>query len=191
MDIHFLNIVLAAAVTLTEAAAPAVPPTKESPPLIKPEEAGKHIYKRCTVEMKVRSSRLLRSQELLFLNSQKDFRDEKNFVAVVRGPALDALREKRIESPAEHFRNKKIRVTGRLELYEMKPQIVVEKLGQIKIVRKSRSGELYEVKAEDTTEDDVPQDEGSEEDDSGEDEQDRDDSNDPKQGDGRSALDGE
>ena len=145
--------------------------------MIKPADVEKHIYKRCTVEMTVRSSRMLRNQELCFLNSKKNFRDEGNFVVVLRSSAIDDLEEKKIDDPARHFLNKKVRVTGRVELYEMKPQIVVEKLDQIKIVKKSKSGELYEVKAEDTSEDDAAEDEADQDDDQDDDEGDGKDAN--------------
>jgi DNA/RNA endonuclease YhcR with UshA esterase domain len=47
-----------------------------------------------------------------------------------------SLKGAKVEDPAAHFKGKKVRVTGTVKLYRDKPQIVVEKAEQIRVVEK-------------------------------------------------------
>ena len=48
---------------------------------ITPAEAAKLIDQKCTVEMKVQSTG--KSRTLVFLNSEENYRDDKNFTVVI------------------------------------------------------------------------------------------------------------
>ena len=99
---------------------------------IKPEDASKYQDQKVAVVMKVGSSSFLEDRNKCFLNSLKNFRDDKNFTIVLREEGLKVFAEKKIADPAKHFRNKKICVVGKIQEYRGKPQIVVEKFEQIK-----------------------------------------------------------
>jgi len=107
---------------------------QDSPPVIKPEQAGQHANQTVIVEMEVKSSNFLKDRDMCFLNSLADHRGEDNFTAVLRKAGLEAFKKEDIDDPAKHFLKKKIRVQGKIELYNKKPQIVVEKFDQIKVV---------------------------------------------------------
>jgi len=106
----------------------------ETTPVIKPGDATEHVNKTVIVEMEVASSSLLKDKDMAFLNSLKDHRADDNFSVVFRKAGLQAFKDKEIEDPAKHFLSKKIRVEGKVELYNKKPQIVVTKFEQIKVV---------------------------------------------------------
>lgn len=102
---------------------------------ITPAEAKAADGQEKTVEFTVKSSRFIEERKTCFLNSEKNFRDEGNFTAVIFEAGLAALAADGIDNPAEHFRDKKIRVTGKIELREDRPQIRVTKSSQIEIVK--------------------------------------------------------
>ncbi|MEZ5944265.1 MAG: hypothetical protein R3C18_22980 [Planctomycetaceae bacterium] len=91
---------------------------------------------KATVEMHVESSRLLsdRAEPVCFLNSQKNYRDSRNFTVVIFSKALKKFAERDIENPAEFYANKNLRVTGEIGLRQGSPQMIVEYPGQIEVV---------------------------------------------------------
>jgi alkaline phosphatase D len=98
-------------------------------------EAMKHLDKEWTVTMQVAGTG--KSRRLVFLNSLKEFRDKRNFTVVLQMKSLrGALKKAGITDPATHYRGKKVRVTGKVTLYNKRPQIVVTDLKQIRIVEK-------------------------------------------------------
>lgn len=103
-------------------------------PVIKPSDAAQYVDKQVIVEFEVASSSLLKERDMCFLNSLKDHRQDDNFSVVLRKPGLKAFADKEIEDPAQHFLKKKVRVEGKVELYNKKPQIVVTKFEQLKVV---------------------------------------------------------
>lgn len=102
--------------------------------VIKPSEAAEHVGKKVQVEMIVESSSLLKDRDLCFLNSEKDHRSEKNFSVVLRKEGLADCADHEVEDPAKHFAKKKLRVEGKIELYRDRPQLIVSKFEQIKVV---------------------------------------------------------
>jgi alkaline phosphatase D len=97
-------------------------------------EAMKHLDKEWKVEMTVQAVGANRGKTIVFLNSARDYRSDRNLTIVLDMEALaGALKEKKID-PQEHYLKKKIRVTGTVELYNDRPQIKVKKLDQIKVV---------------------------------------------------------
>ncbi len=107
---------------------------------VAPEDAADREGERCTVIMKVSSSRLMEDTGSCFLNSQEDHRDEKNFTVVIFRRGLEDFSQAGIKDPAEHFLDKTIRVTGKVELHKDKPQIKVDRIDQIELVPESTAG---------------------------------------------------
>jgi DNA/RNA endonuclease YhcR with UshA esterase domain len=106
----------------------------KTPKPIPPAEAAKKVNEKCTVEMKVKSTG--KSRTLVFLNSEENYRDEKNFTVVLFEKGLEGLKKNKIEDPATHYKGKTVRVTGTVTLYNQKPQIKVEDPAQIEVVEK-------------------------------------------------------
>jgi alkaline phosphatase D len=99
-------------------------------------EAMKRLDKEWTVEFTVQATGSARGQKLVFLNSERDFRSEKNLTIVLDMTALKkALDAAKITDVAKHYAGKKIKVTGTVSLFNLRPQIMVKKLEQINIVK--------------------------------------------------------
>lgn len=114
----------------------AVPAAAEDLKVISAEEAAAHDGKDCIVEFKVNGGRLLADRGICFLNSLADHRDKKCFTAVIRSTGLKAFQEEsKIDNPYDHFKEKKIRVKGRVSMFQDRPQIIVEDVGQIEVVK--------------------------------------------------------
>jgi DNA/RNA endonuclease YhcR with UshA esterase domain len=116
-----LGLVVAAARAEDKAAKP-----------VTPAEAAKLVDKKCTVVMEIASTG--KAGKLLFLNSEKNYRDKKNFTLVIEKNNLAKFKKAKIDDPAAHFKGKKVQVTGTVTLYQEKPQIKIEDPAQIKIV---------------------------------------------------------
>jgi hypothetical protein len=78
-----------------------------------------------------------RDKSRVFLNSEADFRDAKNFTVVLDLKALaEALKEAKIDDPLSHYKGKKIRVRGMVGMFQDRPQMVVKELKQIEVIEK-------------------------------------------------------
>jgi alkaline phosphatase D len=98
-------------------------------------EAKKHQGKEWAVEMVVAATGASAARGLVFLNSEKDFRSERNLTVVLHLKELEGeLRAAKIADPRGHFAGKKIRVKGTVSDFRGAPQIEVRKLGQIEVV---------------------------------------------------------
>ena len=101
--------------------------------IIPSEDAGKYVGKEMTVEFEVKATGA--ATNLVFLNSKRSRNDDDNFTVVIQASGVDDLKEKKkIDNPREYFRNKKVRVTGKIETFRDKPQIKVTKANQIVVV---------------------------------------------------------
>src|SRR5262249_51489638 len=116
-------VVLAASLTLAA----------EGKPLT-PAEARKKVGETVTVEMTVRAAkdRLAKRGEI-YLDSEGDFKDEKNFAVVITRAGAGALKAAGVDSPAEHFQGKKVRASGTVKEVDKVPRIEVNKAGQIRL----------------------------------------------------------
>ena len=56
----------------------------------------------------------MRRRKTYFLDSEEDFRDEKNFCVVISYDHADKFRDAGIDDPAAHYKDKTIRVTGKV-----------------------------------------------------------------------------
>jgi|SRR5262249_45404325 DNA/RNA endonuclease YhcR with UshA esterase domain len=96
-------------------------------------EAAKKVNEKVTVEMEVKSTG---GKAARFLNSEADFKDDKNFTVFIPKEALEKFAKAKIEDFDAHYKGKTVRVTGTVTLYQDKPQIKVEDPEQIKIIDK-------------------------------------------------------
>jgi DNA/RNA endonuclease YhcR with UshA esterase domain len=72
----------------------------------------------------------------VFLNSEANYRDGKNFTVLLNSGVLAKFKKAKVEDAAEHFKGKTIRVTGTVKLYQNKPEIAVDDPSQIVVVEK-------------------------------------------------------
>jgi DNA/RNA endonuclease YhcR with UshA esterase domain len=105
------------------------PPAKP----VAPADAAKKVNEKVTVEMEVKSTG---GKEASFLNSEADYKDDKNFTVFIPEAALEKFKKAKIDDPKTHYKGKTVRVTGTVTLYREKPQIKVEDPAQIEVVEK-------------------------------------------------------
>jgi hypothetical protein len=107
----------------------------EKPPkVVAAPDAKNHIDARCTVEMTVRSTKDAAPRREYYLDSEEDFHDEKNFAVVISYDHADLFKKAGIDDPSEHYKGKKLRVTGKVIRENDQIRIRVEDPKQIKIV---------------------------------------------------------
>jgi hypothetical protein len=100
-----------------------------------PAEAIKMVDKEVTVQMVVRSSKnALAQRHEIYLDSEEDFRDEKNLAVVITEEGADKFKEAGIDNPAEHFRDKTIRVTGKVIRKDDRPRIEISEPKAIRLI---------------------------------------------------------
>jgi endonuclease/exonuclease/phosphatase family metal-dependent hydrolase len=127
--------VLPAVAKKSPATQPAPTPVTAAPKGVIPAaEARKYIAQSGTVEFTVVDGTLLGDGRFCFLNSSKDRTVLESFTAVLPADAIKAFAAKGIADPSQHFRGKKIRVTGKIHLRRDACQIIVEKPEQIELV---------------------------------------------------------
>lgn len=97
-------------------------------------EAKDHIDQRCTVEMTVRSSKDATGRHEYYLDSEEDFHDEKNFAVVISYDHMEAFQKAGVDNPADHYRGKKLRVTGKVIHENDQVRMRVEDPKQIVVV---------------------------------------------------------
>ena len=71
-----------------------------------------------------------------YLNSEEDFKDDKNFTLYLDRSALAEFGKAKIEDPAAHFKGKTVRVKGKVTLYRDRPEIKVSSPDAIQVVAK-------------------------------------------------------
>jgi hypothetical protein len=105
---------------------------QETKPL-SPIEARKKVGEKITVEMTVQAAKdRLEIRGEIYLDSETDFRDEKNFAVVITKTGAASLKEAGIDNPAEHFKDKKIRATGTVKEVDKVPRIEIDNAKQIR-----------------------------------------------------------
>jgi hypothetical protein len=103
----------------------------QEPAPITPEEALKKVDQSVAVLMQIKSTG---GKTARFLNSQADFRNDKNFAIFIPHLALAAFQKAGIADPGQHFKNKTVVVTGTVVLSQERPVLRVEEPTKIKIV---------------------------------------------------------
>lgn len=107
----------------------------EEPKSIKPEEARQHVDQTITTKFPVRHAKHGVHRKTYFLDSEQDFRSEKNLgVQISEAVAAKLKQEKSIGEPHLHYADKTIRVTGKVFLQEDRAYLQIEKVDQIEIV---------------------------------------------------------
>ncbi len=82
-----------------------------------PAEAAGHVDQHRTVEMRVRSIAAVRGGQLaILLSSEADWKTRGNFSVLLDGPAVERLRKEGVEDFVAHFKDRKIRATGTIQL---------------------------------------------------------------------------
>jgi uncharacterized protein (TIGR03067 family) len=112
------------AVPLTLAVEPSMPLT--------PAEAAKKVNEQVTLQMDVKAAAKVGTN--CFLNSEENYRDAKTFTVFINKDTLEKFKTAKIDDPAAHFRGKTIQVTGKVVLYQNRPEIVLAGPDAIKIV---------------------------------------------------------
>ena len=90
------------------------------------QQAAKHVGEFATVEGTVVETR--NTGKACFLNFHPDW--QHSFTAVIFASRFDRFPSK----PEEHYRGRKVRVTGYIKEYEGKPEIILESPKQIEMV---------------------------------------------------------
>jgi hypothetical protein len=105
-----------------------------------PAEAAKQVGRKVTVEITVRATKnALEHRSVIFLDSEADFRDPKNFAVVIPKAALDKFQAAGVADPVAYYKGKTIRATGTVSQDEKKkPQIIVEDPKQVRVVEKGQ-----------------------------------------------------
>jgi hypothetical protein len=99
-----------------------------------PGEARQKVGEKITVEMTVQAAKdRLEARGEIYLDSEPDFRDEKNFAVVITKAGAASLKQAGIGDPAEHFKDKRIRATGTVREVDRVPRIEIDDARQIKI----------------------------------------------------------
>jgi DNA/RNA endonuclease YhcR with UshA esterase domain len=103
-------------------------------PLSAPE-ARTRINERITVEMPVKAAKNCQRCSLMFLDSEEDQHDTKNFAVAITDTGKVKYREVKIDDPAGYFKGKTIRVSGVVTVKDKQPQIEVDDPNQIAVVQ--------------------------------------------------------
>src|SRR5262249_34454703 len=94
--------------------------------VIKPDDAKDYDGKEVTVEFKVAASYEPTDKGVCFLNSGKARDDQKQFTVFFSHAALLKFRQDpKTFNPADHFKDKRIRVSGIIKLYQKRYEIEV------------------------------------------------------------------
>jgi hypothetical protein len=101
-----------------------------------PPEARKKVGESIVVEMKVQAAKnRLEKRGEIYLDSEPDFRDEKNFAAVINRDGATLFAAEGVADPAEHFLGKTIRVKGVVSVVDDVPRIEVSEPKQVELVK--------------------------------------------------------
>jgi hypothetical protein len=112
----------------------------EDLPLIEPAVARQYVGQKIQVKMEVRAAKHSLHRKTTFLDSELDFRDEKNLGIAISEQGLADLEQQRgIVDAVQHFLGKTIVVRGTIELKEDRPYLAVDAATQI--VQPEKSGQ--------------------------------------------------
>ena len=111
---------------------------EKAPTVVAAPDAKNHVDARCTVEMTVRSSKNAAPRREYYLDSEEDFHDEKNFAVVISYDHAEPFKKAGIDDPSEHYKGKKLRVTGKVIRENDQIRIRVENPEQIKVVEEGK-----------------------------------------------------
>jgi len=108
----------------------------EEKPLI-PAEARKQVGKEITVKMDVKTAKdRLEKRGEIYLDSEEDFKDEKNFAVVITKKGASSLKAAGVADPADHFRSKTITAKGTVREVDSVPRLEIDDAKQIAVAEK-------------------------------------------------------
>jgi alkaline phosphatase D len=114
---------------------PAPAAAVKTPGAVTVPEAIKKVGEKVTLEFKVKATGKTQTNSRVFLNSTVNRNDDDNFtVVLVMKDVGDALKTAGVTDPVSYYKNKTVRVTGTVTLYQDRPQIVVEDAATIAVV---------------------------------------------------------
>lgn len=93
--------------------------------------AAKLVNKDVLIEFVVKTTGKSKAGDKVFLNSEADFKSEKNFTVMLTKAALGEMKKAKIDDPATYYKGKTVQVYGTVKLFKDKPEIAVEKAGQV------------------------------------------------------------
>ena len=103
---------------------------------LSPLEAAHRVNEQITVQMLVKAAKNCQHCSQIFLDSEEDHHDPKNFAVAVTEIGKGKFSEAKVDDPAGHFKGKTIRVTGAVTVKDYQPQIEVDDPRQIEVVEK-------------------------------------------------------
>jgi hypothetical protein len=107
---------------------------KEKPEAVPASKARDFKDKTCIVEMTVLASKKENDRKVHFLDSEKDYKDPKNFAVKIDEIGLERFATAGIDNPSSFYKGKTIRVTGKVSFEEKQYLIVVTDPLQIEVV---------------------------------------------------------
>jgi DNA/RNA endonuclease YhcR with UshA esterase domain len=113
-------------------ALPAVAADEPGP--LGPVEARKQVGKEITVKMEVKTAKdRLEKRGEIYLDTEEDFKSEKNFTVVITKKGATSLKDAGITDPADHFNGKTITAKGTVKEVDGVPRIEIDDAKQITI----------------------------------------------------------
>lgn len=108
----------------------------EKPQVIQPEEAREYEGQLVSVTFKVKATKEAKHRKTVFLDSEEDFHDERNLgIALTEEAVAELRKEQGVLTPADHFRDKTIRVVGKIVIRDDRPYIDVKEADQLEEVK--------------------------------------------------------
>ena len=104
-------------------------------PEIRPEQARQYVGQKVRVTLEVRGAKHSLHRKTTFLDSERDFRDEKNLGIAISEQGVEALGQSLgFTDAVTFFLGKSIQVSGTIELQEGRPYLPVDAVEQIQVV---------------------------------------------------------
>ena len=105
------------------------------PKPLTPVEARKKVGESIQVEFTVKGAKdRLEKRGEIYLDAELDFRDEKNFAAVINREGAFHFENKGVKDFEQHFRGKTIRVKGVVTVVDEVPRIEISDSNQLEFV---------------------------------------------------------
>ena len=101
-----------------------------------PAEAISLVNESVVVEMVVQRTKCCTGSRQVFLDSEPNHRDPKNLGVVVTKAGAAKFKEAGVDDPAVHFKDKAIRVKGKVIIKEERSRIEVDDPQQIQIIKR-------------------------------------------------------
>lgn len=108
---------------------------EEPPKKIKAEEARQHLGENVSVVFLVQSSKDAKPRKVVYLDSEKDFTDPKNLGVIIPEEVAARLVQVIGEGPATYYKDRTIRVVGKVIEQEERMYIRLSETDQIEVVQ--------------------------------------------------------